>query len=87
MSFVRAAAAGDAAETRRLKAIAAPLFASFRRHGSLRVMYVLLDLLGLSDALPPRPVLPLGPEARAEVAAAAAPLLGRAALGDGDARG
>ena len=39
-------------------------------HTSLRVVYVLADLLGLCRAEPPRPILPLGDEARAEIAAA-----------------
>ena len=41
----------------------------------LRVMYVLVDLLGLGKAEPPRPILPLGPEAHRQVVAAVEPIL------------
>ncbi len=60
LALTRAAQAGDAAEVRRLDALFAPLWELFRRHGSLRVVFAAANLLGLTDAQPPRPILPLG---------------------------
>lgn len=70
LAIARAAQAGDAAETRRLFAAMEPIWECFRKHTSLRVVYVLADLLGLCRAEPPRPILPLSDWARADVAAA-----------------
>lgn len=75
LALLRAAQAGDEAETRRLDAAFAPLWETFRAYGSLRVMYVLLDILGLGQAQPPRPILPLEGEARLRVVRAAEGLL------------
>ncbi|MCQ8783666.1 dihydrodipicolinate synthase family protein [Mangrovibrevibacter kandeliae] len=75
LRLLRAAEAGDAAEARRLDGELGPLWACFRAFGSLRVMYVLLERLGLGTAEPPRPILPLGAEARAAVLQAVEPLL------------
>lgn len=72
--IVLAARRGDAAEARRLDAALAPLWELFRRHSSLRVVYALAGLVGLCHAAPPRPILPLPPAARDEVAAALARL-------------
>ena len=77
LSIVRAAKAGDADEARRLNGTLAPLWETFKAYGSLRVMYGLLDIHGLGQAEPPRPILPLGLEARQRVAAAVEPLLAR----------
>jgi len=63
-----AARAGDAAAARRLNARLQPLWDLFARHTSLRVMYAAANRLGLCDAAPPRPVLPLSAEAQREVA-------------------
>jgi 4-hydroxy-tetrahydrodipicolinate synthase len=60
LALMRAAQAGDAAEVRRLDAMFGPLWGLFRQHGSLRVVYAAANLLGLTGAQPPRPVLPLG---------------------------
>ncbi len=70
VAITRAVQAGDAVETRRLYAALEPIWACFRTHTSLRVVYVLADLLGLCRAEPPRPILPLPDSARAEIAAA-----------------
>ncbi len=58
-ALTRAASQGDVAESRRLDALFAPLWDLFKTHGSLRVVYAAAGLLGLTDALPPRPILPL----------------------------
>ena len=70
LAIVRAAEAGDAARARALDAELAPLWALFKAHSSLRVVYALADLLGLCRAEPPRPIRPLAPEVQAEIAAA-----------------
>ncbi len=75
VALVRAALAGDAREAGRIDASLAPLWETFKAFGSLRVMYVLLDLLGLGKAELPRPILPLEGEARERVLTAAEPLL------------
>ncbi len=74
LALTRAAQAGDAAAVRRLDAAFAPLWDLFREHGSLRVVYAAANLLGLSDARPPRPVLPLKAGERAGVERALAAL-------------
>lgn len=67
LAIVRAAQAGDAVEARRLNAGLEPLWELFREFSSLRVVYAACDLLGLCRAEPPRPILPLGDEARRRV--------------------
>ena len=52
----------------RLNARLEPLWGLFRTYSSLRVIYACADLLGLCRAAPPRPILPLGGEARRQVA-------------------
>jgi 4-hydroxy-tetrahydrodipicolinate synthase len=67
LALMRAAQAGDAGEVRRLGAGFAPLWELFRHYGGLRVVYAGANLLGLTDAQPPRPILPLGAGERARV--------------------
>lgn len=73
-ALVRAATEGDRTEAARLDAVFVPLWQLFKAHGSLRVMYAAANLLGLSAAMPPRPVLPLGSEILPAVEAAIAAL-------------
>lgn len=68
VAIVRAVRAGDATEARRLDARLEPLWALFREYSSLRVIYTCANLLDLTQAAPPRPILPLGEAARARVA-------------------
>jgi 4-hydroxy-tetrahydrodipicolinate synthase len=68
LAIVRAAQAHDAAEARRLNAAMQPLWALFQQFSSLRVMYAAASILGMSDAEPPRPVLPLPDAAKQKVA-------------------
>jgi 4-hydroxy-tetrahydrodipicolinate synthase len=70
LRLTRAAQAGDAAEARRLDTELAPLWALFRAHGGLRVMYAGARLMRLTEHAAPRPILPLGPEATRAVAEA-----------------
>ena len=73
-ALTSAAMAGDESGTARLDAMFSPLWELFKAHGSLRVMYTAANLMGLSSALPPRPLLPLGSDIAAKVDAAIAPL-------------
>jgi 4-hydroxy-tetrahydrodipicolinate synthase len=59
LRLTQAALAGDTALTAKLNAAFAPLWALFQAHGSLRVAYAIAHLLGLTQALPPRPILPM----------------------------
>jgi 4-hydroxy-tetrahydrodipicolinate synthase len=59
LAIVRAAQAGDATEARRLDAAMQPLWTLFKEFSSLRVMYAAAEITGVSDAAPPRPILPL----------------------------
>lgn len=68
LAICRAAQSGDAARARRLNARLEPLWRLFRDFTGLRLAYATANLLGLSQAQPPRPILPLSEEARARVA-------------------
>jgi 4-hydroxy-tetrahydrodipicolinate synthase len=68
LAICRAAQSGDAARARRLNARLEPLWRLFRDFTGLRLAYATANLLGLSQAQPPRPILPLSDEARARVA-------------------
>lgn len=70
LALTRAAMAGNRAEAERLDQAFQPLWDLFKEFGSFRVMYSIAGLLGLSDAAPPRPILPLGPADVARVEAA-----------------
>jgi 4-hydroxy-tetrahydrodipicolinate synthase len=67
---MRAAQAGDRAETERLNASFLPLWDLFKEFGGLRVAYAAAAILGICDAAPPLPILPLGAAERDRVAAA-----------------
>lgn len=75
LSLARAAQAGDAAEAKRIDETLQPLWTTFKAFGSLRVMYVVQERLGLGTARPPRPILPLEGEDRKRVEAAVEGLL------------
>ncbi|WP_439622498.1 dihydrodipicolinate synthase family protein [Shinella sp.] len=61
LALTRAAMAGNRAEAERLDLAFQPLWDLFKEFGSFRVMYAIAGLLGLSNAAPPRPILPLRP--------------------------
>jgi 4-hydroxy-tetrahydrodipicolinate synthase len=69
LALCRAAQSGDAAETRRLNARLEPVWRLFRDLTGLRLAYAAANLLGLTRAQPPRPILPLSDAAQARVAA------------------
>lgn len=54
--LTRAAMAGDTSETERLQALYAPMWALFERHGSLRTIYGIAEILGLDVGMAPLPV-------------------------------
>ncbi|WP_207102699.1 dihydrodipicolinate synthase family protein [Paracoccus shandongensis] len=59
LRLVRAAQSGDAAESARIDAAFQPMWDLFRKVGSFRVVHRAATLLGLTEAQPPRPILPL----------------------------
>ncbi|MER9106625.1 dihydrodipicolinate synthase family protein [Mesorhizobium sp. M0848] len=70
MTIVTAAQQGDAAEARRINAALVPIWSLFKEFSSLRVVYALAELLDVCSAEPPRPILPLPPAAKRQIAAA-----------------
>ena len=74
LRLTQAALAGDTVRTAELNAQFAPLWTLFRAHGSLRVAYAIAHLLGLTQALPPRPILPMPDSAMPDLRAALAAL-------------
>lgn len=68
LTLTRAAQAGDATEVRRLDTALAPVWGLFRKYTSQRTVYEIVRQLGLSDAEPPRPILPVCPEAKEDIA-------------------
>jgi 4-hydroxy-tetrahydrodipicolinate synthase len=67
LRIVRAAQNGDAATARRLNEYLEPVWQLFRKYSSFRVVYAMAELKGLTTAAPPRPILPLPPEAKQQV--------------------
>jgi 4-hydroxy-tetrahydrodipicolinate synthase len=76
LRLVRAAQAGDVAEVRRIDSHCQPLWELFKEFGSIRVMYAAANILSLSEAVPPRPILPLTDANRVRVTAALEALSG-----------
>jgi 4-hydroxy-tetrahydrodipicolinate synthase len=70
LEIVRAAQAGDRDKVAALNDRLQPLWELFRAHGGLRVAYVVCKELGLTQANPPRPLLPLAEDVRLRVRAA-----------------
>lgn len=52
----QAAIAGDVEETSRLQASCAPMWSLFKKHGSLRTIYGIAELLGLDVGIAPLPI-------------------------------
>lgn len=76
LRLTRAAQAGHDAEVEHIDGLFQPLWALFRELSSLRVIYAAAEILGLCDAKPPRPILPLSAADRERVARALEPLTG-----------
>lgn len=68
--LAKAAMAGEKDEVQRINGQLQPLWDIFKEFGSLRVVYAIANHLGLSDAQPPLPLLPLsaGDQERVEEA-------------------
>ncbi|GKQ51226.1 dihydrodipicolinate synthase family protein [Bradyrhizobium sp. Ce-3] len=67
VEIVRAVASGDAARARQLDASLEPVWRLLKTFSSLRVAYAIANLRGICVAEPPRPILPLPPEALKKV--------------------
>jgi 4-hydroxy-tetrahydrodipicolinate synthase len=76
LKLMRAAQSGDAAETQRINSYFEPLWALFKELSSYRVVYAAANILGLCNANPPRPMLPLSPADHKRVSAALDALAG-----------
>ena len=63
LRLLRAAQSGDVPETARIDQAFAAMWALFKASSSFRTVHRGANLLGLSDAQPPRPILPL-PDAK-----------------------
>ncbi|MFT8862940.1 MAG: dihydrodipicolinate synthase family protein [Acetobacter fabarum] len=61
-ALVRAARAGDVASVNHYQKTLLPLWQLFKEFGSLRVAYAATRFLGLANAQPPLPILPLSPQ-------------------------
>lgn len=62
VAIVRAVQAGDHAQARHLDTALQPLWDLFREFSSYRVIHTAASALGLANAAPPRPILPLAGE-------------------------
>lgn len=79
LRLTRAAQAGQAEAVAAIDTSLAPLWALFRAHGSLRIMYLVADLLDLDVGAPPAPIRRPGPDVAAEVEMALAHVTQQAA--------
>ena len=68
MDIRRAVQSGNVAEARRVNAMLQPVWDLFAEFSSLRVMYAAANQLGLCEAAPPRPILPLAAPAQRRIA-------------------
>ncbi len=68
LRIVRATQNGDVEEARRLDATLGPVWDLFKQFSSLRTVYTMADLLGVCQAEPPRPILPLPPSTKEKIA-------------------
>jgi len=67
LALTKAAQASDREQAHAKNAALEPLWSLFKEYGSLRVVYVIAQYLSLTNAQPPRPILPLNTEARARI--------------------
>jgi 4-hydroxy-tetrahydrodipicolinate synthase len=66
LRLARAAAAKDAAETKRLQEYLEPIWRLSRAYSSFRLVHLAATRAGIANAVPQRPLLPLSGEAAAE---------------------
>ena len=69
LAIARAIREGDAVRARGLNAALEPIWALFQEYTSLRTVYAMANLLGVSDAQPPLPIQALDAAARTRIAA------------------
>ncbi|SEO28465.1 4-hydroxy-tetrahydrodipicolinate synthase [Paracoccus alcaliphilus] len=69
LAITRAAQAEDLVEAQRLDTALAPVWGLFRKYTSQRTVYEIIRQLGLSDAEPPRPILPVCEAGKQDIAA------------------
>ena len=62
LQLTRAAGEKNATEALRIDGALQPLWTLFKEFGSIRVVYSMIRILGLSDSVPHRPILPLTAE-------------------------
>jgi 4-hydroxy-tetrahydrodipicolinate synthase len=67
LALARAALAKDEPKVRELDAALQSLWELFQEHGSVRVVYAAANMLDLTHAQPPRPILPLGDAERERI--------------------
>lgn len=60
LKLANAASSGDKDKTAEIETAFKPLWKLFQEFGSLRVAYVIAEVLSLTNAKPPLPILPLG---------------------------
>ncbi len=70
LALTKAAQSNDTVSAQAVDAALEPLWALFKEYGSLRVVYFIAQHLGLTTAMPPRPILPLGKKAQTRIIAA-----------------
>lgn len=70
LKLMRAAQKADAAEVARINGLFEPLWHLFRELSSYRVIHAAANILGLTQAQPPKPILPLALADRSRVSAA-----------------
>lgn len=70
LALTRAAQKGDRETVQAMEQDFQPLWALLKQYGGVRVMYAAANLMGLTEAQPPRPILPLDGAARDQIRAA-----------------
>ncbi|KJC59859.1 dihydrodipicolinate synthase [Bradyrhizobium sp. LTSPM299] len=67
LDIVRAVASGNTARAQELDARLQPVWQLLKTFSSLRVVYAIANLSGICAAEPPRPILPLPPDAQRKI--------------------
>ena len=67
LDIVRAVASGNTARAQELDARLQPVWQLLKTFSSLRVVYAIANLSGICAAEPPRPILPLPPDAQGKI--------------------
>lgn len=75
LALTRAAQGGDRDEAERIERAFDPLWALFREFGSFRVMFAMVEILGMGRISPPRPILPFEESCHGRLEIALRPLI------------